>query len=143
MVVASLRNLASFLVELQLLSSKAARLPAVRSSGKNWLRDEQRWLGAVCMCVCVSVVGRGAGKCPGPQVRPTNLFWELQDCGVFIPRAVKRAPGTAEVHLKLPNILSNSCLIPLHVSSIFFIIIAVTRLSAGREVFTAKSSFCH
>lgn len=56
LVVASLRNLASFLVELQLLSSKAARLPAVRSSGKNWLRNEQRWPGAVCVCV-----GRGAG----------------------------------------------------------------------------------
>lgn len=137
MVVASLSNLASFLVELQLLSSKAARLPAVRSSAKNRLRDEQRWPGALCM----SVVVGGAGKCPGPQVRPTSLFWELQDCGVFIPHAMKRTPATAEVHLKLLNISSNSCLIPLHVPSIFFIIIAVTRLSEGREVFAGKSSF--
>ena len=77
----------------------------------------------VCVCVCVSVVMVG-GKYLGPQVRPTSLFWELQDCGLFIPRAVKCTPAAVEAHLKLLNILSNSCLIPLHVPSIFFIIIA-------------------
>ena len=66
LVVASLRNLSSFLVELQLLSSKAARLPAVRSSGKNWLRGEQRWPGAVCVCVCVCVCG-GGREVSGPS----------------------------------------------------------------------------
>ena len=74
----------------------------------------------MCVCVCG---GGGGGKCLGPQVRPTSLFWELQDCGLFIPRAVKCTPATVEAHLKLLNILSNSCLIPLHVPSIFFIII--------------------